>query len=483
MKIEKIEHPKVFISYAWGSEEYQNKVLSFADQLVSVGIDVIIDKWDLAEGNDTFAFMERCVNDSTVTNVLMLLDPIYAKKATDHSGGVGTETQIISAKVYQEVEQTKFIPVIMERDVDGSVCKPTYLQGRLHFDLSIPEDYDRTFQHLVKRLFGEEIYTKPPLGSKPAWVEKAVPTPFKSLSAYDSLKISQPLDVKHFAFRKYLSDISDRIVSLAKQNQEYNLSSEEYLNLYGSTEIIRTDYLALLNTVSYVPDSHVEIALFLEDTANRILERRTAGEETAIVFIHELFLYTIAHYLRNKKYSDVGYFLSKTYFNQWNYSSGTRADGYSMFYSGSDYKRLHNAVCSKDNQRYYSGTAKYWLEHIDINFCSKGQLIQADLLCYNYSLYGKDYIPNWAWFPCLYIYESKYDRMFGDFASKMISQERTKEILPLFGYESIEEFTKKFAEVEADNSNQYKNTRYSSCFESAPLLEYYIKSDRIATLK
>ena len=65
----------------------------------------------------------------------------------------------------------------------------------------------------------------------------------------------------------------------------------------------------------------------------------------------------------------------------------------------------------------------------------------------------------------------------------MISQERTKEILPLFGYESIEEFTKKFAEVEADNSNQYKNTRYSSCFESAPLLEYYIKSDRIATLK
>ena len=50
-----IEKPKVFISYAWGSQEYQNKVLSFARDLVGVGIDVLLDKWDLKEGNDTYA--------------------------------------------------------------------------------------------------------------------------------------------------------------------------------------------------------------------------------------------------------------------------------------------------------------------------------------------------------------------------------------------------------------------------------------------
>lgn len=39
--------------------------------------------------------MEKCATDTSLTNVLMLLDPIYAEKADAHGGGVGTETQII----------------------------------------------------------------------------------------------------------------------------------------------------------------------------------------------------------------------------------------------------------------------------------------------------------------------------------------------------------------------------------------------------
>ena len=185
----KIENPKVFISYAWGSDEYQSKILSFVSQLRGDGIDTVFDKWDLTEGNDTYAFMEQCVNDSCITNVLMLLDPIYAKKADDHSGGVGTETQIISAKVYQEVTQDKFIPVIMERDENGNVCKPTYLQGRLHFDLSIVDRYDNEYQRLIKKLYGVEVYVKPELGQKPSWVDKPITVSSKSIVVYDTLKI------------------------------------------------------------------------------------------------------------------------------------------------------------------------------------------------------------------------------------------------------------------------------------------------------
>ena len=97
---------RICFSYAWGDDEYQNLVLAFAGQLLGDGIEVILDKWDLTEGNDTFAFMEKCATDPTVTNVLMLLDPIYAKKADEHTGGVGAETQIISASVYSEVSIT-----------------------------------------------------------------------------------------------------------------------------------------------------------------------------------------------------------------------------------------------------------------------------------------------------------------------------------------------------------------------------------------
>ena len=50
--------PKVFISYSWSSDEL---VLDLANRLVAHGVDVVLDKWDLKEGNDKYEFMERCV--------------------------------------------------------------------------------------------------------------------------------------------------------------------------------------------------------------------------------------------------------------------------------------------------------------------------------------------------------------------------------------------------------------------------------------
>lgn len=98
----RIEHPKVFISYAWGTKDYQMKVLAFATSLKSDGIDVVIDKWSVEAGNDMNSFMEKSVSDPSITNVLILLDENYVVKADGRQGGVGTETQIISQEVYNK---------------------------------------------------------------------------------------------------------------------------------------------------------------------------------------------------------------------------------------------------------------------------------------------------------------------------------------------------------------------------------------------
>lgn len=104
---------KIFISYAWGSSEL---VLELAQRLVAHGVDVVLDKWDLKEGQDKYAFMERCVNDSEITKVLIICDKAYAQKANDRTGGVGDETIIISGEIYGNMKQEKFIPIIAERD-------------------------------------------------------------------------------------------------------------------------------------------------------------------------------------------------------------------------------------------------------------------------------------------------------------------------------------------------------------------------------
>ena len=55
--------PKVFISYSWSSQAHQERVREWAERLVGDGVDVVLDLYDLKEGQDKYAFMERMVTN------------------------------------------------------------------------------------------------------------------------------------------------------------------------------------------------------------------------------------------------------------------------------------------------------------------------------------------------------------------------------------------------------------------------------------
>ena len=300
----------------------------------------------------------------------------------------------------------------------------------------------------------------------------------KSIVVYDTLKGSHTTKAKKDLFSKYLNEISEKILDFIKQHS--NLGDWEYLQLYASTESIKTDFLLLLEYSSYVDDSHKIVASFLEDTYNALSSNYTIGEEIIRIFIHELFLYIIAHYLKVKDYYSVGHILGKTYFNQRQYRYDSNADSFHMFYSGSEQTNLDNAVRNRDGKKYLSGTASYWISNINKDFCSKEQFVLADLICFNYSVYGKDYICGWKWFPVTYIYENQYNNSIAKIAKKMISIEFLQEIMPLFNYDNTDDFIEKFKSMEESIKDDYKEYRYPGSFECAPLLGYYIKAEQIA---
>ena len=123
--------PKIFISYGWNDLAHQKKVITWAERLISDGVDVVLDRYDLKEGHDKYAFMERMVTDPSITHALMICDKIYSEKADSRSAGVGTESQIISREVYEKVDQTKFVPIVCQVDKRGNPFLPAFLKSRI----------------------------------------------------------------------------------------------------------------------------------------------------------------------------------------------------------------------------------------------------------------------------------------------------------------------------------------------------------------
>ena len=126
-----MENPKLFISYSWSDQAHEQWVLELATELQESGVEIILDKWDLKEGHDSVAFMEKMVTDPSIEKVIIVSDETYAKKADGRAGGVGTETQIISKEVYDQQEQDKFVAVVVEKDEEGKPFLPTYYKSRI----------------------------------------------------------------------------------------------------------------------------------------------------------------------------------------------------------------------------------------------------------------------------------------------------------------------------------------------------------------
>lgn len=480
--MKRINQPKVFISYAWGTDDYQRKVLSFASSLISDGIDVLLDKWNVSAGNDLNSFMEKSVVDPTVTNVLILLDENYTNKANQKMGGVGTETQIISQQVYASVEQRKFIPIVFERNANGDVCKPAYLISRFHFDLSKEESYDKEYHNLVKTLYGVEVYKKPELGTKPEWVDAPIELVVKTITEYDALKENRPDAVKSELFISYLTEIKRDIESFAK-DKTCN-SNDEVLRAYDETRAIRSKYLMLLSKSVYYSDRRGAIGNFFEDTFNAIESNLSSGGALSKVFLHELFLYTIAYLYKTRSYQEVGYILGRTYFGVRLTNNNKPGCSFHLFYSGGYHDQLDKAVKARDGKNYLSGTAAYWISTLDADFCSKEDFVTADTLCFNYSYYGNGYLDNWEWFPVTYVYDDPYNGSIRRIAKYLISKEKLSQIMLLFNYDSENEFIMKFTKIEElIKERKLQNIRYSGAFESAPVLGFYIKAEEIGTVR
>lgn len=310
------ETPKIFISYSWTNPVHEDWVINLAERLVSDGVDVVIDKWNLKEGQDKFNFMETMVKSKDIQKVLIILDKKYSEKAEQRAGGVGTETQIISPKIYGDVSQEKFIPIVSEKDENGNAYVPTYLEGRIYIDLSEQDKFEENYESLLRNIYQRPAYSKPKLGKAPTYLFEETPITHKTSSivrSFDNQISKSPRRINSIV-REFLDDFFDDL-----KGYSANVGSTRDIIAFGkaihdnivSYTSLRNDYVAFLDKLLKSEmefDIDIIIRFFeklpiLKDPQDGMSSWSPSEFDNFRFFIHEIFLYTIAIGLKSKNTS------------------------------------------------------------------------------------------------------------------------------------------------------------------------------------
>ena len=327
-----MENPKVFISYSWSNPQHEKWVINLATELRQAGVDVIFDKWDLKEGHDAIAFMEKMVTDPEIKKVIIVSDRVYAQKADSRKGGVGTETQIISKEIYDKVKQDKFVVVIAEKDENGKPYLPTYYKSRIYIDLSEPDSYTENFERLLRWIYDKPLYKKPELGKLPSFLSEgeqiSLGTIVSFKRAIDAIKNGK--SYSYGALDGYLETFTKNLEKFRIKDYEGEFDEAVIKNIEAFLPY-RNEFIQLLSTIARY-DSREEFIERLHRFFESLIpymfrpEGVTSWRERDFdnfrFIIHELFLYAVAILIKLERFQQAAMLLSQRYYVPGNFNYG-----------------------------------------------------------------------------------------------------------------------------------------------------------------
>ncbi|MEI7050543.1 toll/interleukin-1 receptor domain-containing protein [Pseudomonas koreensis] len=453
-----MSEPKVFISYSWSTPTHERWVLDLAEELIGSGINVILDKWDLKPGQDSIDFMEQMVKDPSIDKVLIISDKVYAEKADNRSGGVGTETQIISKKIYDQVDQERFIAVIAEKDLDGKAYIPLFYHSRLYIDLSEPDRYADGFDSLIRCIHGQPQFKKPALGKKPEYLNSEASINLGT-SALFKRAIAAIREQKPFAaaaLDEYLVTFSDNLEQI-----RISASPEEMFDdcVVSSIQLfipVRNELLQIMDTsCRYLPQQEfAEVThKFLESLTKYFTEingrssYRSSDFDNYKFIIGEIFLYIVTILIKHNKFQAAAELLNSNYYIQSSNKGVPHLTSCQCFYENPeslDYRnnRLNlnrssiSADLTKENN---SGTG------VDFHL-----LMQTDFILFVRNSLDK----SGFWWPKTLVYLGHFPGAFEIF-SRAASQQYFEKIKPLLKISSKTELIPLIAEHKQQGARYY----------------------------
>lgn len=437
-----MENPKVFISYSWYPEENKIRVQRLAERLMQDGVNVILDIWDLKHGHDKYVFMEQMVKDPDIKKVLVICNEDYALKADARKGGVGTESTIMSGDIYSLAEQTKFIPILMEKK-NGKACLPTFLKSRMYIDMSSNETYELGYDQLLRDIYSKPLLRKPALGKMPSYLEADEPVLLSTAREQQKLKekIDQSSDLQ-----TWIARYCDKIIESLDQFK-VTFSGGKTCDLIelveksiASMQVVNNDFIAFVDTVA--SNSECNGKQFV-DFFEKLLQYY---EDKDI----ELASSTDSWHLRNDNYR---------FFN------------YELFLSFMAIFQKHNYTLDYYKNKGYSSSSQVAILMNNYGGDKFASWVEVDILLYYLSLiYGKPGDRMSMWYPTLSIYNRAFEIL-----PKMASMRYFEKAKVMFGVADKDSFKTLIART--------KDELQRDAYHRIPNLKEGLSYDKVCSLR
>lgn len=413
-----MENPKVFISYSWHPEKNKIWVQRLAERLIQDGVNVKLDVWDLKHGHDKYVFMEQMVKDSDIKKVLVICNEDYARKADDRTGGVGTESTIMSSDIYSLAEQTKFIPILVEKK-NGEPCLPTFLKSRMYIDMSSNDIYELGYDQLLRDIYEKPLLRKPALGKMPSYL--AADEPVLLSTAYEQRMLKEKV-AESTNLQTWIAKYCDKLIEALDQfkvtfrGDKTSDLIEMIEKSIASMQVVNNDFMTFVDTVAsntectgkQFVDFFEKLLQYYEDKDIELASSTDSWHlcnDNYRFFNYELFLSFTAIMLKHERFDIIKEVIDTDYCILSNRL-------------GRQIKALNFAEFQKHNYTldYYKGNNGYSSSSQVANLMRNyggdkfNTWVEVDILLYYLSLiYGKPGDRMSMWYPTLSIYNRAFE--------------------------------------------------------------------------
>lgn len=461
-----LENPKLFISYSWTGPEHMDWVLRLATDLRANGVNAVLDKWHLREGQDAHSFMEQMVTDPTVSKVLLICDQKYVERADQREGGVGAESQIMSGELYGKIDQTKFVALCTEGDENGRAYLPAFMKSRIYIDFRDIEQYAQNFEQLLRWCFDKPLYIEPELGKAPVFLDTQAGPVARDISIFErstaqSTQTSTATAAANF-FRGAANTSSDMTVDLGTGSGGDELIHDQIIGLAPTITRILDVLDRSTRDASAAPTVMREYHSFLEALLANYEKGKTQWSGDVTKFYGQ-FLVTcfVAVCVRNDRLEEIDQLLSTPFALYEHDGITARSTNFGRMNSYLHSLEARNSRLNLRRASLHSDLIKHVCELTGMEF---RDYMQADLLLYLRAINSNKDL---RWWPDSLLYAADKYGSFPWFIRAMAPPFRER-LLGLFGIRSKAELDSLISKFE---SRQIETPRWQSVFSSIEVLE------------